>query len=196
MWKPSAHGRVRASRVNRERLAASANVGRMDFRRRAARGRVVAAACLLGLTQGGCYNYVAVDLASVRPEEHLRVEVTEPAATRLVKDFGVYLTQLEGQVARAGSDSVSVTVPVGRDYRGVALEGGRQTLFLGLREVIGVRRREFSRNRTVVVSVAALVAFGAIAAGVAQWGDPNNEVIDPPPPPPPGGALVFRFRIP
>jgi len=169
----------------------------MDLRRRAAHGRAVAAAGLLGLTLGGCYSYVPIDLASVRPEEHVRVEVTEPAATRLVKDFGVYLTHLEGQVAREGSDSVSVTVPVGRDYRGVALEGGRQTLFLGLREVVGFRRREFSRSRTVVVSVGALVAFGAIAAGVAQWGDPNNDVIDPPPPPPPpGAALVFRFRIP
>lgn len=159
-------------------------------------GRTVAVLCALGLTLSGCYSYVPIDLASVRPAEHVRVVVTEPAAVRLVKDFGVYLTELEGQVAREGSDSVSVTVPVGRDYRGVALEGGRQTLFLGLQEVVGVRRREFSRRRTVFVSVGALVAFGAIAAGVAQWGDPNSEVIDPPPPPPPSGLIMFRFRIP
>ena len=150
----------------------------------------------MGLTLCGCYNYVPVDLASVRPAEYVRVEVTEQAAVRLVKDFGAYLRELEGQVARAGSDSVSVTVPVGRDYRGVALEGGRQTLFLGLGEVTGVRRREFSRSRTVAASVGSLVVFGLIAAGVAQWGDPNSEVVEPPPPPPPPGAIVFRFRFP
>jgi len=163
---------------------------------RAARWRVAAARCLMGLTLCGCYNYVPVDLASVRPAEYVRVEVTEQAAVRLVKDFGAYLRELEGQVARAGSDSVSVTVPVGRDYRGVALEGGRQTLFLGLGEVTGVRRREFSRSRTVAASVGSLVVFGLIAAGVAQWGDPNSEVVEPPPPPPPPGAIVFRFRFP
>jgi hypothetical protein len=151
---------------------------------------------MLGLALVGCYRYVPVDLASVRPAEYVRVEVTEQAAVRLVKDFGAYLRELEGQVAREGSDSVSVTVPVGRDYRGVALEGGRQTLFLGLQEVIGVRRREFSRNRTVAVSVGSLVVFGLIVAGVAQWGDPNSEVVEPPPPPPPVGRIVFRFGIP
>lgn len=156
----------------------------------------MAARCLLGLTLCGCYRYVPVDLASVKQAEYVRVEVTEQAAVRLVKDFGAYLRQLEGQVAREGSDSLSVTVPVGRDYRGVALEGGRQTLFLGLQEVVGVRRREFSRGRTVALSVGSVVVFAAIVAGVAQWGDPNSEVVEPPPPPPPAGGIVFRFRFP
>jgi hypothetical protein len=144
----------------------------------------------------GCYRYVPIDIASVRPAEYVRVEISDTAAVRLVREFGAYLTELEGQVAREGSDSLSVTVPVGRDYRGVALEGGRQTLFLGLREVLGVRRREFSRSRTVAASVGTLVVFGIIVAGVAQWGDPNSQIDEPPPPPPPGGQIMFRFRIP
>lgn len=159
-------------------------------------GRALVAWCMLGLMLCGCYSYVPVELASVQPAEHVRVEVTEQAAVRLVRDFGAYLTALEGQFAREGPDSVSVTVPVGRDYRGLALEGGRQTLFLGLREVTGIRRREFSRRRTVVVGAGSLVVFGLIVAGVAQWGDPNSEVVEPPPPPPPSGAIMFRFRIP
>jgi hypothetical protein len=124
------------------------------------------------------------------------VDVTEQAAVRLVKDFGAYLTSLEGQFTREGQDSVSVTVPVNRAYGIVSLEGGRQTLFLGVKEVVGVRRREFSRSRTVAVSVGSVVVFAAIVAGVAQWGDPNSDVVEPPPPPPPAGRLVFRFGIP
>ena len=152
--------------------------------------------CLLAVLLGGCYSYVPIEIASVRPAEYVRVEITDTAAVRLVRQFGAYLTELEGQVAREGSDSLSVTVPVGRDYRGVALEGGRQTLFLGLKEVRGVRRREFSRGRTVAVSVGSLVLFGAIVAGVAQWGDPNTQVDEPPPPPPPSPLILFRFRVP
>lgn len=173
--------------------AAPARGGSNAFPAGAARNAV---RCLLGLTLCGCYSYVPVDLSSVNQAEVVRVEVTQQAAARLVKDFGAYLTSLEGTFAREGSDSVSVTVPVGRDYQGVALEGGHQTLFLGLKEVVGVRRRDFSRSRTVAVSVGAVVVFAAIVAGVAQWGDPNSEVVEPPPPPPPAGRLVFRFRIP
>jgi hypothetical protein len=172
---------------------APAKGGREAFPAGAARHVVY---CLLGLVLCGCYRYVPVDLASVQRAEFVRVEVTEQAAVRLVKDFGAYLTSLEGQFSREGTDSVSVTVPVSRDYRGVSLEGGRQTLFLGLQEVKGLRRREFSRSRTMAVSVGSLVVFAAIVASVAQWGDPNSEVVEPPPPPPPSGAIIFRFRIP
>ena len=152
--------------------------------------------CLIAVLLGGCYSYVPIDIAAVRPAEYVRVEITDTAAVRLVKDFGAYLTALEGQVAREGTDSLSVTVPVGRDYQGVALEGGRQTLFLGLKEVRGVRRREFSRGRTVAAGVGTLILFGAVVAGVAQWGDPNSEINEPPPPPPPSGLIMFRFRFP
>lgn len=148
----------------------------------------------LGLLLTGCYRYVPTDLASIRPAENVRVRVTEPAAARLVREFGTYLTELEGQIVREGSDSVSLTVPIGRDYRGVALEGGRQVLWLGDSEVVGLRRREFSRTRTVLVSAGALVVFGLLVATVTQWGDPNSDVVEPPPPPPPGGAIL-RIRI-
>ena len=177
----------------REVRASPAGGSRKAFPAGAARS---IAGCLLGLSLCGCYRYVPVELASVQRAEFVRVDVTEQAAVRLVKDFGAYLTSLEGQFSREGTDSVSVTVPVSRDYRGVSLEGGRQTLFLGLQEVKGVRRREFSRSRTIVVSAGSLVVFAAIVAGVAQWGDPNSEVVEPPPPPPPTGAIMFRFRIP
>ena len=177
---------------NGDGLAAVAMVARTP---RPTPGRLVAV-CLLGVLSGGCYNYVPIEIASVRPAEHVRVEITDTAAVRLVRQFGAYLTELEGQVTREGSDSLSVTVPVGRDYRGVALEGGQQTLFLGLNEVVGIRRREFSRRRTMTVGVSSLVVFGLVAAGVAQWGDPNSQIDEPPPPPPPAGLIMFRFRVP
>jgi hypothetical protein len=144
----------------------------------------------------GCYRYVPVDIAAIRPTEDVRVQVTESAAVRLVKEFGTYLTALEGRVSREGTDSLSITVPIGRDYRGVSLEGGRQVLFLGRSEVVGLRRREFSRGRTLAVSAGALVVFGALVAAVTQWSDPNSSVVEPPPPPPPAGAIVIRFGIP
>jgi hypothetical protein len=167
-------------------------LARDGFRRGCAAGLVL----LAGFLTSGCYRYVPVDLASVRPAEDVRMRVTETAAARVVREFGTYMTELEGQIDRASSDSVALTVPVGRDYRGVSLEGGHQVLFFGTTEVVGLRRREFSRGRTALVSAGTLVAFGLLIAAVAQMDDPNANNDEPPPPPPPGGAVIFRLRIP
>ena len=144
----------------------------------------------LGAVSSGCYRYVPVSLADVGQSEEVRVRITEEAATRLVKEFGTYTTELEGQVARDRSDSVSVTVDIGREYRGLALEGGRQVLFLGSSEVVGVRRRQLSRSRTVVVGAGTVAGIALLAVAVKQWDDPNTSVVEPPPPPPPGGRVV------
>jgi hypothetical protein len=145
---------------------------------------------MFALLGSGCYRYVPVQLSTVRPNEDVRVRVTESAAARLVKEFGTYTTELEGQVAREPSDSVSVSVLIGREYRGVSLESGRQVLFLGPSEVVGVRRRELARGRTVLASAGALVVFGLVIGTVIQLGDPNPSPDQPPPPPPASGARL------
>jgi hypothetical protein len=152
---------------------------------------------VLGTLFGGaCYRYVPVEMTAVRPTEDVRLRVSEAAAARLVREFGTYLTELEGQFAREGTDSVSIKVPISRGYRGLSLESGHQTLFLGRSEVVGLRRRQFSRERTMLAGAGAIVAFSLLALAVTQLGEPNSEVEESPPPPPPQGAILFRFRIP
>ena len=150
-------------------------------------------------TVAGCYQYTPVPLASVTPNESVHVRITESAAQRLVKEFGTYTTELEGQVGREGADSVSVAVTIAREYRGVMLESTQQTLFLGTPEVLEVRRRKLSRSRTTLVTVGALVGFGALVAAVVQISDPNPNSDDTTPPPPPGArypVTIFRIPIP
>ena len=157
--------------------------------------RALGAVVALGMVSGACYSYVPVPLTAVPPSEDVRVRITEAAAKRLVNELGTYTTELEGQFARDRSDSISVTVAIAREYQGVALEGGRQVLFLGPSEVVGVRRRQLSRTRTVVVSAGTVVGVAMLAVAVKQWGDPNTTVVEPPPPPPPTGRVV-PARIP
>ena len=152
--------------------------------------RAVGAAVALGLVSGACYRYVAVPLTAVPPAEEVHVRITEAAAKRLVNELGVYTTELEGQVGRDRSDSISVTVAIARAFQGLALEGGRQVLFLGQGEVVGVRRRQLSRQRTVVVTAGTVAGVALLAVAVKQWGDPNSSVVEAPPPPPPGGRVV------
>jgi hypothetical protein len=156
------------------------------------RGPRILGVLVAGLFASGCYRYVPAPLATVRPSEEVRVHVTQAAATRLVKEFGTYTTELEGKVARERSDSISVAVVIGREYNGIALESGRQVLYLGPGEVVDIRRRQLSRKRTVLVSAGAAVALGALVATVVQLGDPNSTVVEQPPPPPPDGRIMRR----
>lgn len=146
---------------------------------------------------GACYRYVAVPAASVSPREEVRVQITPDAAGRIVKEFGAYTTELEGQYQREGPDSVSVSVLIGRDYRGVQLESARQPLFLGSSEIVAVRRRELSRGRTALVAAGAVAGFVALVATVTQLVDQNsNEDGSLPVPPPVMHVPRVTFRIP
>jgi hypothetical protein len=147
------------------------------------------------LTTGGCYTYVTVPVSAVRPDEEVRVRVTEAAAARLVGEFGAYTAQYDGNLTPARvADSLSLTVQIGRAYRGMALENARQTLYLGPGELVEVRRRRLSRERTALVSAGVLVGFVLLTRSVVQLFDPNPDPDEPPPPPPALRGLPLQPR--
>ena len=151
--------------------------------RKAARARAVAVFSI-AIGSAGCHKYVPVQVATVDPQEDVRILVTESAAARLSRDLGLYTTSLEGRLRQEEHDSVSISVPVTRIYRGRQMESGWQTLFLGRGEVVRVDRRELSRARTVAAGVGAVAVFALIVNTVVQWVDPNPSTEEPPPPPP------------
>jgi hypothetical protein len=166
----------------------------MEFLRRTAgtTPRVAHLSVLGALLLCGCYHYVPVQPDALRPNEEVRVRITESAATRLVKEFGAYTGELEGQLSMEGSDSLSVSVAIGREYRGMALENARQTLFLGRSEVLDVRRRQLARAKTALTTAGVLTAFGLLVNTIVQLSD-DNPVDDNPPPPPPEFRALIRI---
>jgi hypothetical protein len=173
-----------------------------DARRRVhARWRAITAVILAAAVNTACYSYVPVSFSSVPAKEDVRLRVTEDAAVRLVKEVGAFSTELDGQLTPEGRDSISLGVTIDRTYRGATIGTATQTLVLARSEILEVRRREFSKSRTVALTVGTLVGFGALAAGIAQLVDPNGapegEVIQPPPPNSrrPSG-FQFRLHIP
>jgi hypothetical protein len=165
--------------------------------------RVGAALLLAGSASTGCYSYVPVSLGAVEANEGVRLRVTEDAAARLAKDLGVFSTQIDGQFARGAGDSISVGVEIDRAYRGTTIGTTTQEILLGRSEVLEVRKRQFSKPRTVLVTAGTVVGFGLLAVGVTQLVDPNGPSDDSHPPPPPaplrrpsGFHLVLRIPIP
>lgn len=175
--------------------------GRREFRFRRQRGIASCAALpLAAMLSAGCYRYVPIPNGTPAEHEEVRVRITENAAGRLVKDLGVYTTQLDGQYALQGRDSVSLAVPIDRQYQGVTVGSTTQTLYLGRSEVVDVSRRQFDRGRTVLLSAGIAAGFAVLAASIVQIADPNdpsdNHPIQPPPSVRRPVAHGFTVRIP
>lgn len=167
---------------------------------RIASARSVAALLIVGFSQSACYRYVPIAAPTVRSNEEVRVRVTEDAAARLSKELGAYVMEIDGQWVPQGSDSVSIAIPIERTYRGMTVGTTSQVLYLARNEVVEVRKREFDRARTILVSAGAVVGFGLLAAAVVQLADPNPDSQEPPPPPPAPTRIpthrLFKVRIP
>jgi hypothetical protein len=155
------------------------------------------------MTNVACYSYAPVSIQSLSPKEDVRLRVTEDAAGRLAKDIGSFSTLVDGQLAPEGPDSVSLGVAIDRSYRGTTVGTTTQTLFLARSEIVEVRRREFSRSRTILASVGTVVGFGLLAAGIVQLVDPNGASDDQPSAPPPaplrrpaGHHIMVRIPLP
>lgn len=169
--------------------------------RRGLRGCAVGALLLAELGSSACYRYVPVSLAGTSPRDEVRVRISEDAARRLTAELGAYTTELDGQFSPQGADSVSVAVPIVREYRGTKLESMTQVLHLARSDVVDVRRRELSRGRTALTTAGVLVGFGLMVQAVVQLTNPNPGTDDrlPPPPPPPARIPIghyLRLRIP
>lgn len=166
------------------------------FARTARRATAVAVLSIGGVATG-CYKYVPVQVATVDPQEPVRVFVTESAAARLSGDLGAYTTSLDGRLRLEAQDSVSISVPVTRAYRGRLIDTGWQTMFVGRGEVVQVHRRELSRARTVMAGVGAIAVCALLVNSVVHWMDPNPSGEEPPPPPPvPSPRFSGSLRIP
>jgi hypothetical protein len=198
------HLEVRTGELNiSRRLTQQYKVARRESARRVAFAvsRRVAALLIAGMASTACYRYAPIPLAAVAAKDEVRVRITQDAAARLSKDLGSYSTELDGQLSSQGPDSVALGVPIDRAYRGVTVGTTTQQLFLGRSEVVEVRKREFSRGRTVLLSAGAVVGFGLLVGTIAQLGDPNPNGDDHATLPPPSTSRAplgyhLRIRIP
>jgi len=141
---------------------------------------------IAGLTNAACYRYVPVSLGGVQSKEDVRVRVSDATALRLSDQLGAISTEIDGQIAPQGADSVAVAVPIARTYRGTTIGTSTQVLLLRPPGVVDVRKREFSRSRTVLLAAGTVVGFAGLAVGITQLVDPNgppdNSTTPPPPP--------------
>lgn len=150
---------------------------------------------IAGLSLSGCVQYTPVELAAIPPGEEVRVTVTDEGALRLARRLGRITNDVTASVAAHASDSLAVTIWLGRDYPGTDFANVRETVVFPRYEVVGLRRRELSKWRTAALSAAALAGTFILADQIFQIGDPNRRGDDDPEPPP-GDLVLLRVFLP
>jgi len=157
--------------------------------------RTIRASLFVGcLMLGGCVEYTPVELSAVPPSQEVRVRVTNDGALRLARHLGRITDDVSATVAPEASDSIAVTIWLGKDYRGTDFENVRETIVLPRDEVTSLSLRRLSTWRTAALSAAALVGTLVLADRIFQIGDPNRPDDDGTDPPP-SDAIIFRLPL-
>lgn len=146
------------------------------------------------LASGACVQYTPVELGAVPPNEEVRVQVTDDGAVRLARHLGRITDDVNASVAPRAGDSISVTIWLGRNYRGTQFENVRETIVLPREEVRALRLRRLSVWRTAALSAAALAGALVMADQIFQIGDPNRPDDDDDGPPP-SDVTLFSIRF-
>lgn len=148
------------------------------------------AASLVG---SGCVEYARVDPATAQPQEDLRVRVTDDAAVRLARHFGRITDEVTATVQPQGTDSLALTVWLGRDYPGTRFENVRQTVVLDNDEVTAVLRRRLSVWRSVAAAAGVVAVAAVMVDRIFLLENPNGPDGGGPITPP---AILLRLMIP
>ena len=149
------------------------------------------AACAAGLPATACYSYKPSVAEIVKPNEEIRVIVTEATGLRINQQFGLP-TPLEGWLSPISADTYGVAVWVGQAYVGSEFGKVRQTIPLARNEILQIQRKELSVKRTTycTLGVVAIVAVVVDRLGLVDlpWRDDTDTPLPPEPDP-------FRRRV-
>ncbi len=110
---------------------------------------------------GGCYSYVAADLAAVPVGGHVRAVVDATTADRLHATYGVAGATLDGRVVERADDVLTLSLPSVPLGSPLGTHPLYQQVPVAAADVVGVQVRRLNAFKT-----GALLAAGATAATV------------------------------
>lgn len=136
-----------------------------------------------------CFRYVPLDPAMVRPGEDVRLVVSYDPQQGSNNLAALPAQSVEGELVRAGDDSVAVSIWIGRDYRGTPFESTYRTFTVPRRDVLRIERRKLSKWRTGLIAIGAAVGIAVLVDRVGLIEDPNPPDDPGGPPIPPTGGI-------
>lgn len=138
----------------------------------------------LALLSGACFTYQTHSTELVKPNEEIRLIVTDAAAMRLTQQFGV-IPPFEGRLSPLSADSFGLAVWVGRGFSGSDFATVRQTVPVLRSDILGVERRQLSIKRTAYFTAGVVVALTILVDRLGVIDLPFGGDSEPPTPPEP-----------
>ncbi len=134
------------------------------------------------LSMNGCYAFIPTTSTTLAERTPVTVHLTLAGTVALQPALGAGVNELDGTVLRSSADSLVIAVEdmytVGRQK----FESSGTTAAIPRPYIEDVKVRTFSRKRTVLTIIGALVLAIVGAAGVSAAsasGDPGGGVIPP-----------------
>src|SRR5262245_12220383 len=121
---------------------------RINLSRR--RLHIVPVVLIASLLSAGCFVYQSADPDAIRPNQPIRVMVTNDEGLRLAREFGFGAPVLEGEFAAVSRDSLELAVWVGREYRATDFATARQTIPVDSQDILAVQLKRFSPKPTLL----------------------------------------------
>ena len=137
-------------------------------------------------TGQGCFSYAVTELPQIQLQNEIRVELEDTGYRRIAPGASRNeRPRLEGRLARADSDSLTVSVWIGAPYLGTPFQSAYQDIVVPLDDVRLVEARRLSRRRTALAAAGtvALIAFLIDSIGLVNLLGDGGVVVAPPDPP-------------
>jgi hypothetical protein len=150
----------------------------------AARRSIGVAVCLMGLvSMNACYAYVPTTTTSLAERTPVTVHLTLGGTVALQPTLGQGVNELDGTVLRSTADTLVMAVEDMYTISRQKFESSGTTAAIPRPYIEDVKVRTFSRKRTTLTIIGALVLAiaGAAAVGLANAsGNPGGGGVIPP----------------
>ena len=146
---------------------------------------------VIAAISSGCFAYRPYSTELARPNEELRLIVTDGASLRLKQQFGLD-TPLDGRLTPLSADTFGVLVWVGRDFSGSDFATIRQTVPVLRSDIVEVYRKQFSAKRTAYFTAGIIAVTSILVDRLGLVDLPWRDDTDTPTPPEPD---PFRRRL-
>ena len=126
------------------------------------------------LLVSACYTYVPTSTAPQQARE-VRLQLSEPGEFRLTNLTANDVVRIEGEIIRAGTDSVLVSARWLQARSGYEFVGSGETVRVPRPQVSIIEKKAFSPLKTAALAAGLVLTVGAASKIVGRIGDGGTE---------------------
>lgn len=136
---------------------------------------------LLGF-QTGCHTYLPVSSAVPDRGETVGVVLNDHGRAQLGSKLGTLVERVDGELISQTDSAITLNVSRTRSLRGTHSVWAGEPVEIPKSGVLGYQKREFSRGRSVFMTIGIVLGIAAIGSAIGLSVGGFGRSGDPPPP--------------